>query len=56
MKLQVEITPSTTCVKNTHKKTITNPTPRSKRKIDLSVIGGETESETDELPTVFNAS
>ena len=49
MKLKVEKTLSTTGIKNTPKKTITNPTPRSKRKIDLSVIEEETESETDEL-------
>ena len=49
MKLKVEKSPSTTGIKNTPKKTITNPTPRSKRKIDLSVIEEETESETDEL-------
>ena len=53
MKLKVEKTPSTIGINNTPKKTIINPTPISKRKRDLSVIEEESESETDELPTVI---
>jgi hypothetical protein len=53
MKLKVEKTPSTTGINNTPKNTITNPTPISKRKRDLSVIEEESELETDELPTVI---